>query len=117
MPRGDRTGPAGAGPRTGRGAGFCAGFTVPGFLDAGSRGGRGRGGGWGAGGRVRGRGHWGGAGRFGPPAALEFVEGVGEEPADLRRRMEDLTAALEVLNRRLEALEEGVGEGEGVGRR
>jgi hypothetical protein len=24
MPRGDRTGPAGAGPMTGRGAGFCA---------------------------------------------------------------------------------------------
>jgi len=24
MPRGDRTGPAGAGPITGRGAGFCA---------------------------------------------------------------------------------------------
>lgn len=31
MPRGDRTGPTGMGPMTGRGAGFCAGYGVPGF--------------------------------------------------------------------------------------
>ena len=34
MPRGDRTGPMGAGPMTGRGAGYCAGFGVPGFANA-----------------------------------------------------------------------------------
>ena len=33
MPWGDGTGPWGLGPRTGRGAGFCAGFPVPGFLN------------------------------------------------------------------------------------
>ncbi|SMB99719.1 hypothetical protein SAMN00808754_3049 [Thermanaeromonas toyohensis ToBE] len=33
MPRGDRTGPWGLGPLTGRRAGFCAGFPVPGFLN------------------------------------------------------------------------------------
>ncbi len=33
MPRGDRTGPAGLGPMTGRGAGFCAGYSVPGYLN------------------------------------------------------------------------------------
>ncbi|MBN2443882.1 MAG: DUF5320 domain-containing protein [Spirochaetales bacterium] len=33
MPRGDRTGPNGMGPMTGRGAGFCAGYTVPGFAN------------------------------------------------------------------------------------
>jgi len=33
MPRGDRTGPAGMGPMTGRGAGFCAGFNMPGFMN------------------------------------------------------------------------------------
>lgn len=47
MPRGDGTGPAGMGPMTGRGAGFCAGSRVPGFLNSSSgRGlgfGRGRG--------------------------------------------------------------------------
>jgi len=33
MPRGDGTGPMGLGPMTGRGAGFCAGFPAPGFLN------------------------------------------------------------------------------------
>ncbi|MDF2952781.1 MAG: hypothetical protein OD816_000026 [Thermodesulfobacterium sp.] len=31
MPWGDRTGPLGLGPRTGRGLGFCSGFYSPGF--------------------------------------------------------------------------------------
>lgn len=31
MPRGDRTGPVGMGPMTGRGQGYCAGSQVPGF--------------------------------------------------------------------------------------
>ena len=35
MPRGDRTGPCGAGAMTGRGAGFCAGFGVPGYANPG----------------------------------------------------------------------------------
>lgn len=35
MPRGDRTGPLGLGPRTGRGMGYCAGFGVPGYLNPG----------------------------------------------------------------------------------
>jgi len=33
MPRGDGTGPWGMGPMTGRGAGFCAGFGVPGYMN------------------------------------------------------------------------------------
>ena len=33
MPRGDRTGPAGAGPMTGRRAGYCSGFSAPGFAN------------------------------------------------------------------------------------
>lgn len=47
MPRGDGTGPAGMGPMTGRGAGYCAGYGVPGFMNPmvgwgfGPRGGRG----------------------------------------------------------------------------
>jgi len=50
MPGGDGTGPGGFGPMTGRAAGFCAGYPVPGYMNAiGGRGywGRGRGGGWG----------------------------------------------------------------------
>jgi hypothetical protein len=49
MPFGDRTGPSGQGPRTGRHAGFCAGAGAPGSRNPGSgcgwgrgRGGRGR---------------------------------------------------------------------------
>jgi len=51
MPGGDRTGPAGRGPMTGRGAGFCAGYGVPEYTNPGygaggalfgGRGGRGR---------------------------------------------------------------------------
>jgi len=34
MPRGDRTGPQGEGPMTGRQMGFCAGNDRPGFADA-----------------------------------------------------------------------------------
>ncbi len=33
MPHGDRTGPAGAGPRTGRMKGFCMGFGIPGTFN------------------------------------------------------------------------------------
>lgn len=33
MPRGDGTGPMGMGPMTGRGAGYCAGYPVPGFAN------------------------------------------------------------------------------------
>jgi len=33
MPQGDRTGPNGQGPMTGRRMGFCAGFNVPGFMN------------------------------------------------------------------------------------
>jgi len=54
MPRGDGTGPAGMGPMTGRAAGFCAGYPVPGYMNPVS--GRGFGG--------YGRGYWGrGGGR------------------------------------------------------
>ena len=67
MPGGDGTGPGGMGPMTGRAAGFCAGFPMPGYANpVGGRGmgmGWGRGGGWG-----RGRGFgWAGAG-YGMPA-------------------------------------------------
>ena len=34
MPRGDKSGPVGAGPMTGRGAGFCTGYDVSGFTNA-----------------------------------------------------------------------------------
>jgi len=54
MPGGDGTGPASMGPMTGRAAGFCAGYSVPGYMNP--AGGRGYGG-WGRGGG-RGRRNW-----------------------------------------------------------
>ena len=41
MPRGDRTGPWGAGPMTGRAAGYCAGYPAPGYANPTPRFGRG----------------------------------------------------------------------------
>lgn len=43
MPAGNRTGPQGMGPRTGRGAGYCAGYNRPGYANQGFGGGFGRG--------------------------------------------------------------------------
>jgi len=56
MPGGDGTGPGGMGPMTGRAAGYCAGYPVPGYMNP--IGGRGYGG-WG-----RGGGGWGWRNRF-----------------------------------------------------
>ncbi len=47
MPLGDRTGPAGLGPMTGRAAGYCAGYSGPGYMNPVP--GRGFGRGWGKG--------------------------------------------------------------------
>ncbi len=49
MPRGDRTGPMGAGPRTGRGLGYCGDYDTPGFANPAFGRGFGRGCGWGGG--------------------------------------------------------------------
>ena len=52
MPQGDRTGPEGRGPRTGRAMGYCAGNDRPGYAEPGFRGrgfGRGMGRGFGRG--------------------------------------------------------------------
>jgi hypothetical protein len=40
LPRGNKMGPMGFGPRSGRGAGFCAGYPAPGYLNPGPRRGR-----------------------------------------------------------------------------
>lgn len=56
MPGGDRTGPLGRGPMTGRGAGYCAGYAVQGFMNPVSGRGYGGGRGWGRG--AGGRGGW-----------------------------------------------------------
>jgi len=54
MPRGDGTGPLGMGPMSGRAAGFCAGYSVPGYMNGLPGGGRWGGRGWFGQGRGRG---------------------------------------------------------------
>lgn len=115
MPFGDRTGPAGQGPRTGRGAGFCGGFGVPGFMNRGANQGlfgRGRGGrsrGWrncfyatGLAGWQRAFG-WrrGGTGASVPPST---APGREEELAHLKDQAGFLESALENIRKRLETL-------------
>jgi hypothetical protein len=106
MPRGDGTGPIGMGPMTGRAAGYCAGYGVPGFMNP--YGGRGLGTAWGRGG---GRGMamaW--RRGFAPapfPAAYAAPEPTREEELSALRNQADwLKAQLETVNSRLQELQD-----------
>ncbi|NLG28189.1 MAG: DUF5320 domain-containing protein [Chloroflexi bacterium] len=124
MPGGDRTGPRGLGPMTGRGAGYCAGYKTPGYANP-----------WG--GRFFGRGAFGGGrghrhwfyatgqprwARFGygaaypgwnmppagafwgaPPAAPAWTP--EQEAAALKEQAEMLGGELEAIQKRLAELE------------
>ncbi len=101
MPRGDRTGPTGLGPMTGRAAGYCASYPVPGFMNP-TRGlgrgpGRGRGRGWG---RGFGRGWW-----AYPPAPIGplYADPLVYPPAVQPPSPEQEVAALENYQKELEA--------------
>jgi hypothetical protein len=104
MPRGDRTGPWGAGPMTGRAAGYCAGYSVPGFMNP--TGGYGRG--WGRGrGRGFGRGWGRGFGRglyaYPPPAVGQPVYPQAIPPVAQPQAPKQEVAALENYQKQLEA--------------
>jgi hypothetical protein len=124
MPGGDRTGPLGAGPRTGRAAGFCAGYGMPGFANSWLGRGFGRGGGFGygfGGGHGRGWRHrffatgipgrgW-GRGWFGPGYGYQAGPGYApgyyyeDERSALMEEAEYLRSALDSINRRLDKLQ------------
>ena len=107
MPRGDRTGPQGLGPRTGRAAGYCAGYDVPGYANPVP--GRGYGMGHGGGGR-RGWRH-----QFYATGLPRWARGSGipqgiEVPAEnevqaLRTQAEWLGEQLRTVQQRLDELE------------
>lgn len=106
MPNGNRLGPDNMGPMTGRGAGFCAGYNVPGFRNPTTGMGFGRGRGCGFGhdyGRFGGR--WGG--RFGRFQAAATTPALGkEEELDyLRRQTEVAEHELAALKQRIADLE------------
>ncbi len=110
MPRGDRTGPEGEGPRTGRGMGYCAGYETPGTMAGGPgmgmRGGRGRGWHRYAGRRWNRWSRWAGGagwGRFAPPdwgpippevAAKQEVMDLESEAGRLRIQLDAVQARI-----------------------
>lgn len=119
MPRGDRTGPAGMGPMTGRGAGFCSGYNSPGYANpvlGRGFGGAGRGG-FGGGGRGHRNMYYAtglpGWARFGGVPFATPYEGypympqaTSEQELDyLRDQAEYFQKTLEEINKRIEGLE------------
>lgn len=123
MPRGDRTGPLGLGPRSGRGAGYCAGYGSPGFVNPGPffgfgyGYGRGQGAGFGLG---RGRGFrrcffaqpFGWGYQYGAqyiPVPTQF--GSGDEKAFLAGEAKILKDQLSQIEKRLSELEVSGNEG------
>ena len=117
MPGGDGTGPAGLGPMTGRAAGYCAGYPVPGYMNP-----------------IGGRGYWGWGRRGGgfgwrnwyyatgltgwQRAALGYPPAWGPPvyPQDREREMDALKNqakyfenALKEINKRIEELSKETG--------
>lgn len=120
MPRGDGTGSMGMGPMTGRAAGFCAGYGVPGYQNpVGGRGGMGRGFGAGRGFGCGGRGWrnqfhatgltgWQrGAGGFAPAgyAGVPAVPTAEQQLAALKSQAEFAENQLNALRKRIDELE------------
>jgi len=102
MPFGDRTGPFGMGPMTGRGMGYCAGFPTPGFMNLGF-GGRGFRWLW----RMRAFPFWPGWGYYPPypPYGAEPEKAKEAELEFLKREAHDLEMALSEIKKRIEELE------------
>ena len=113
MPGGDRTGPMGYGPMTGRGLGYCAGYAVPGYMNPVGGFGYGRGW-WGRGGGrgwrnmyyATGRPGW---ARFGYAAptgwAVPWSAPTAEQELNaLKAQAEAFDAQLEAINARIAEL-------------
>lgn len=116
MPRGDGTGPMGMGPMTGRAAGFCAGYNMPGYMNPALGRGLGMGrGGWGRGFGGGGRGwrHWfyatglPGWARFGnyPGYAPQITP--EQERMALQAQAEAMQSEMDAIRKRLAELEAG----------
>jgi hypothetical protein len=102
MPRGDRTGPLGYGARTGRGAGFCGGFHLPGFMNFGMR--RGSRGGSGGGGGRGWRNWFNATGLMSPQRTSWSSPDVGASPLVNRPRTQELN----ILKKQASELQESL---------
>ena len=107
MPFGDKTGPRGLGPRTGRGFGYCSGYAHPGYMNPygfgwGRGRGRGFGRGWGRG--FRGQGWW----DYTPYE--QFYPFYSPEPPTTKEEKEILNEDLEVLKEEMKAIEQRLKE-------
>ncbi|MBD3266788.1 hypothetical protein GF373_08975 [bacterium] len=121
MPGGDRTGPMGMGPMTGRAAGYCAGYPTPGYTNPAPRrgGGRGFGGGRGYGRGMANRFGWGrgwGTNPYYPPQpAPAYSQPLAPNPApeltkeqeiaDLKAQAQQYGQVLESIQKRIQELE------------
>ena len=104
MPRLDKSGPMGYGPKTGRGLGSCEGVQDSGNLNMPGRGfGRGYGGAGGGGRRGFGRGM--GSGRRARRGRFDVQPTRQEERSSLENQAEVLQSQLNAVKQRLEELE------------
>jgi hypothetical protein len=97
MPRGDGTGPAGQGPMTGRGMGYCAGLSMPGFMNFGFGRGPGRGLGFGRGFAWR--------ARFFQPVMQPQAMTEADEKKILQEELEILKEEMKEIQKRLKEIE------------
>ncbi|MBU0639230.1 MAG: DUF5320 domain-containing protein [Planctomycetes bacterium] len=112
MPHGDGTGPLGQGVMTGRGAGYCAGFSMPGYMNPMPGRGWGMGRGWGRGrGMGQGRGWRHGYYPMGLPATPS-VYGVapGYPPFPAEQEVQALKAQAEHFEGTLGAIRERIAQ-------
>lgn len=100
MPFGDRTGPLGQGPMTGRGRGLCAGNATPGSVNPGQGAGMGRGGRGGRGRQNRVR-----AGAMQARAAAAAPADRQKEIAELKAAIDGLLNTVGEIQKRVEELE------------
>ncbi|MBN1977221.1 MAG: DUF5320 domain-containing protein [Anaerolineae bacterium] len=121
MPAGDRTGPRGMGPMTGRRAGYCAGYAAPGYANPmpglGLGWGRGRGGGRGRGWRhmyyatgLPGWARYGYAPAWGTPPAAAYGSYGAPPPLTPEQETEFLKSQAEMLKEELDAISKRIAE-------
>jgi len=106
MPRGDGTGPGGLGPMTGRAAGYCAGYSVPGYMNPyGGRSGLGFGYG-----RGYARGFWPAYPYPTTPPLTAYGGGFYQPPVEPKQEMEMLAGEAKALKEQLEEINKRITE-------